>query len=602
MRKKFLASVCLAILALSIVSILLPTPMKVPTVQAQLADNWFVASSNAVFGYPVSGTTFTNLSYAVPGGFNFTSWWGTYFIDDALTITCVASGNGYYLVGLDQPTDNQHWPQYSNPISTPHLYKYDGDTWQPVGGSTLNTVQITSIHKYQNQFIIAGWYMGFGWETCYGRVFTYDGSTLTDITTDVLGSTHGPIVTEVCDLGSSVLFGEYDAGSTGHPSLVTWNGTNAETVFQNPSTVYYGFTGYYPRLTSIAYNGQYALFGTSVDADTLEQFFPSNGTINALSWTGTVDSMGWNGTDFLISGNGGTKLFNGSQFSTVDAGDYNTMSWNGAFFLLGSGTKLAKCDDFETISPNVGFTIVDICPNIIQLLVTADPVTSVAFQALGGNMMTPVTFPMSLGGEVHFVVPDKFTNTAPQGMYYNFDHAIYSHDGINETIPDPVEFDVTVGSDSNVTLFYTLETLPTPTHGGGFIDQLNATYTVDVTVLANKTEAYGAMVLFGQQSASTDYIGHCSFRNIQAGTYHLTITYYDPITSQNLRYDNDITVNKDMQITVDLLLQTLTPKTTFYFPWWLILLLIIIAMIVVYIAYHIRNRNSHRSSGRRRRR
>ena len=351
MRKKFLASVCLAILALSIVSILLPTPMKVPTVQAQLADNWLVASSNAVFGYTGSGTTFTNLSYAVPGGFNFTSWWGTYFIDDALTITCVASGNGYYLVGLDQPTDNQHWPQYSNPISTPHLYKYDGDTWQPVGGSTLNTVQITSIHKYQNQFIIAGWYMGFGWETCYGRVFTYDGSTLTDITTDVLGSTHGPIVTEVCDLGSSVLFGEYDAGSTGHPSLVTWNGTNAETVFQNPSTVYYGFTGYYPRLTSIAYNGQYALFGTSVDADTLEQFFPSNGTINALSWTGTVDSMGWNGTDFLISGNGGTKLFNGSQFSTVDAGDYNTMSWNGAFFLLGSGTKLAKCDDFRNNLP-----------------------------------------------------------------------------------------------------------------------------------------------------------------------------------------------------------------------------------------------------------
>ena len=131
---------------------------------------------------------------------------------------------------------------------------------------------------------------------------------------------------------------------------------------------------------------------------------------------------------------------------------------------------------------------------------------------------------------------------------------------------------------------------------------MNATYTVDVTVLANKTEAYGAMVLFGQQSASTDYIGHCSFRNIQAGTYHLTITYYDPITSQNLRYDNDITVNKDMQITVDLLLQTLTPKTTFYFPWWLILLLIIIAMIVVYVAYRIHSRNSHRSSGRRRRR
>ena len=80
-----------------------------------------------------------------------------------------------------------------------------------------------------------------------------------------------------------------------------------------PSTVYYGFVGYYPRLTSIAYNGQYALFGTSVDDGILERFF-DNGTINSLSWTGTVDSMGWNGTDFLISGSGGTKLYNGAKF------------------------------------------------------------------------------------------------------------------------------------------------------------------------------------------------------------------------------------------------------------------------------------------------
>ena len=580
--------------------------MKVSTVKADLTDNWLIASSQAVYGYGGSGTTFTNLSLAVPGGFNLTSEIGgtpPITVDDALTITSVASGNGYYLVGLDQPTDSQHWPEYTSDVSTPHLYKFDGSNWLPVGGGALDDVQIVGIHKYLNEFIICGWYMSFGWSTCYGRVYTYDGTTLTDITTQVLGGSYGPIVTAVCNCGSYILFGEYDAGSTGHPSLVKWDGSQTTTIFQNPSTVYYGFVGYYPRLTSIAYNGQYALFGTSVDDGILERYC-DNGTINALSWTGTVDSMGWNGTDFLISGSGGTKLYNGQSFTSIDAGDYNTIGWNGAFWLLGSGTKLAKCDDFSTISSNVGFSIVDLCPNVMQLYVTSDP-NSVTFQALGGNMRTPVSFPMSLGGEVYFVVPDNFTNNAPAGMYYNFDHAIFSHDGINETIPDPVSFSLNIGSDSNVTLIYDLAPLPTPTPthgGGGVIGQENTTYTVDVTVLTNKTAAYGATVLFGQQSATTDYIGHCDFHNVQAGTYHLTATYYDPITNQNLRYDNDIIVNKNTQLTIDLILQTPNQRNTYYFPWWLILLLIIIAMIVTYVAYRIRSRRNHASSGRRRRR
>ena len=572
------------------VSILLPT-IRVPSVKAQLADNWLVASPNSVFGYSGSGTSFNNLTVPVVNGFNLTDWMQrTYFVPQALTITSVASGNGYYLVGLEQHSTD-HWPEYTNPISSPHLYKYDGDSWSTVGGSALLTTQIISITKYLNEFIIVGWYMSFGWNYQYGRIYSYDGTTLTDLTTTILGGTGGPLVRGVANCGNYLLFGEQDAGTSNNPRLVMWNGTTATVVYDAPVG----------PPTSIAYNGQYALFGSSGDTY-LKQFF-ANGTINDLTSDGYIYSMGWNGTDFLISGSGGTKLYNGSQFTTVDAGGYGTMGWNGAFWLLGSGTKLAKCDDFSTISSNVGFSIVALCPNVMQLLVTSDP-NSVAFQALGGNMRTPVSFPMSLGGAVHFVVPDNFTNNAPAGKYYNFDHAIYSHDGINETIPDPVTFDLNIGSDSNVTLFYNLDTLPTPTptHGGGFIDQVNATYTVDVTVLANKTEAYGAMVLFGQQSASADYIGHCSFRNIQAGTYHLTITYDDSITSQNLRYDNDITVNKDMQITVDLLLQTLTPKTIFYFPWWLILLLIIIAMIVAYVAYRIHSRNSHRSSGRRRRR
>ena len=607
MRKHILASVCLGILALSMVFILLPA-MKVPTAKAQLTDNWLVASTQAVYGYGGSGTSFTSLSLTVPSGFNLTSEIGgtpPIFVSNALTITSVASGNGYYLVGLDQPITN--WPEYTSAVSTPHLYKFDGSNWSPVGGNTLNNVQITGIHKYLNEFIIVGWYMSFGWSTCYGRVYTYDGSTLTEITTAVLGGDSGNIVTAVCNCGNYILFGEYNAGSSNHPSLVKWDGSTATVVYQYPGGGTYGFVGYYPRLTSIAYNGQYALFGTSVDSGVLEQFF-DNGTINSLSWTGTVDSMGWNGTDFLISGNGGTKLYDGSQFTTVDSGDYNTIGWNGAFWLLGSGTKLAKCDDFSTISSNVGFSIVDICPNIMQLLVTSNP-NSVTFQALGGNMRTPVSFPMSLGGEINFIVPDNFTNNAPAGMYYNFNHAIFSHDGINETIPDPVSFNLNIGSDSNVTLFYDLAPLPTPTPtatpthgGGGVIGQENTTYTVDVTVLANKTAAHGAMVLFGQQSATTDYIGLCDFHNVQAGTYHLTVTYYDPITSQNLRYDNDVIVNKNTQLTIDLILQTPNQKNTYYFPWWLILLLIIIAMIVAYVAYRIRSRRSHPSSGRRRKR
>jgi len=585
------ASICVAVLVISLFSVFVPK-MSIPSVKAQLADNWLVASDQQVFGYSGSGTSFNNLTVPVTNGFNMTDWMGrTHFVPAALTITSVASGNGYYLVGLEQHSTS-HWPQYTNPVESPHLYKYDGDSWSPVGDGALDTVQITSITKYLNEFIIVGWYMSFGWGAEDGRVYSYDGSTLTDITTSVLGGYGGNLIYSVANCGNYVLFGEHDWSTYYNSQLVLWNGTDASVVSEfSPGSV----------PTSIAYNGQYALFGSNYDTY-LNQFF-DNGTVNSLSWSGSVSSIGWNGTHFLISGNDGTKLFDGSQFTTVDAGNYGNIGWNGAFWLLGSGTKLAKLQGstFSTISSDVGWSIVALCPNIMQLLVTSDP-DSVSFQALGGNMKTPVSFPMSLGGNVHFVVPDNFTNNAPTGKYYNFDHAIYSHDGINETIPDPVAFDVTVGSDSNVTLFYNLETLPVQHHGGGTVDQLNATYTVDVMVLANKTEAYGAMVLFGQQSASTDYIGYCSFRNIQAGTYHLTITYYDPITSQNLRYDNDITVNKDMQITVDLLLQTLIPKTTFYFPWWLILLLIIIAMIVVYVAYRIRSRNSHRSSGRRRRR
>ena len=191
MRKHILASVCLAILALSMVSILLPA-MKVPTAKAQLTDNWLVASTQAVYGYGGSGTSFTSLSLTVPSGFNLTSEIGgtpPIFVSNALTITSVASGNGYYLVGLDQPITN--WPEYTSAVSTPHLYKFDGSNWSPVGGGTLDDVQITGIHKYLNEFIIVGWYMSFGWSTCYGRVYTYDGSTLTDITTAVLGGNSG---------------------------------------------------------------------------------------------------------------------------------------------------------------------------------------------------------------------------------------------------------------------------------------------------------------------------------------------------------------------------------------------------------------------------
>ena len=168
MRKHILASVCLGILALSMVFILLPA-MKVPTAKAQLTDNWLVASTQAVYGYGGSGTSFTSLSLTVPSGFNLTSEIGgtpPIFVSNALTITSVASGNGYYLVGLDQPITN--WPEYTSAVSTPHLYKFDGSDWSPVGGNTLNNVQITGIHKYLNEFIIVGWYMSFGWSTCYG--------------------------------------------------------------------------------------------------------------------------------------------------------------------------------------------------------------------------------------------------------------------------------------------------------------------------------------------------------------------------------------------------------------------------------------------------
>jgi len=456
--KSMAAAVLLAILTLTLC---LPLAQIRPAA-AQTSPAWVLGSSTNCYGYAGSGTAFSSL------GASFNS---------SFLVSAIAVGDGYYLVGLTENAAD--WGMYQPPISAEHLWLYNGASWTGLG---VLADQITTISYLNGQFVIGGYYLSsYPGSYGYGRVFTYNPttSTLTEVTSTVLGGNFGDEITGACTCGSYITFGMLDSTSA-YTYLDTWNGVTLTQLVQLPGTSC--------PATALCYNGQYTLVSSDVWPYYYEVY--SNGTciniggngFNTGGGTGypndqqDIESIAWNGQIFILAttgwngGTGGLLSWNGVTCSVIDhTRSYSSVGWNGVFWLVGSGTGLYEYNGgLTTVDSNVGFTISQIVPNFLIVYVTSNPL-HVSFTAAGEQLTTPILIPMSSGGDVPFAVLDNFTTGAPSGYAYQFQDAVDNYIGGNQTINDPVDFDITVGTDSNLTLNYALEPLATspPGRGGG---------------------------------------------------------------------------------------------------------------------------------------
>ena len=373
-------------------------------------------------------------------------------------IKTMKNGFGFYLLGLeDLPLGT-----YQSPGAGPRIIKYDGSSFTNAAPS-IQGVQIMDIVRYVSKFLIGGFYKDTGGGYAYGRLYTYDGQTFTDVTTEILGSNFPGQVMCLADCEGYWLIGLLNS-TQNFGYIFKWDG---ETLTEIMNVYEELGTGVYP--TRITWNGQYALIGFSYGSY-YGPIYKYNGTFTDLSSQAdfpamtSINDIAWNGTHFLIAGgyqNAGyeysLKLYNETTFTTIENGTkWNTINWNGEYWMLGgsnqTANKLFKLDvngTWTDYSSQIWFEPTCLCPGALQLYVTAEPELSAAFEFQGRAYRTPVVI-VCYSGSYFVSVQDLFRKVNDTTLA--FTHMIYSASPAIEIYSSTAT--IPMSNDGNLTLVY----------------------------------------------------------------------------------------------------------------------------------------------------
>ncbi|VVB51981.1 Uncharacterised protein [uncultured archaeon] len=325
-------------------------------------------------------------------------------INGGLTVSAIQNCYGYYLIGGGGLNN----VGYGEPTNTTRIARFDGNAFTNVA-NFAGTTSIVAMSKFAGNAIIGGEYKSDGNSVPYGRVYSYDGTTASDITTDILGSNLGLDVTAIQEIGEGdYLFGLVN-GANNKAYVYEWNGTDLVQLLDLDSL------GISAPVTSIAYNGQYALLGSSSD-DYLYRY-DLNGTLTDISADGgftdmVIRSMAWNGTDIMVVAGGETAkvaLYDGTDWTTISTDYYNVVAWNG-YWLLGGDNVLkeyfnSEWTDYTSQFSEFGaFSITAMAPGAINVYVSASPELHVPFTVNRVTYTTPkmVSMPIADALELQF--------------------------------------------------------------------------------------------------------------------------------------------------------------------------------------------------------
>lgn len=373
-------------------------------------------------------------------------------------VKTMKNGFGFYLLGLeDEPLGT-----YQSPGAGARIVKYDGNTFTNVAPS-VQGVQIMDIARYVSKFLIGGYYESTGESYEYGRLYTYDGQTFVDVTTQILGSNFGPAVVCLADCEGYWLIGTYNS-TQAFGYIFKWDGqtlTEIMNVYEELGTGVYS--------TDIVWNGEYALIGFSYGSY-YGPIYKYNGTFTDLSsqadflaMSGITD-IAWNGTHFLIAGgyeNAGyeysLKCYNQTTFTTIENWTrWNTIEWNGDYWMLGgrnqTANRLVKFDGESTwtdYSSLIWYEPTTLCPGALMVYVTSEPELNARFEFQGKAYTTPVIV-VCYSGSYFVSVEDLFRNINDTTLA--FTHMIYSASPPIEIYSSTTT--LPVSNDGNLTLVY----------------------------------------------------------------------------------------------------------------------------------------------------
>ena len=262
--------------------------------------------------YSYNGTTWTQL-----GGGLVKKSWAKYGI---AAVQVMQAQGGYLYAGT------------GNTAGTAIVYRFDGSTWQPIGGQGINNSwsafayeQVFSMASYNNQL-----YVGLGTTANDAEVWKWNGTTWSQVGGDSLNSGWTTNYEEVDTLASYDGYLYAGLGNSAADGEVwRYNGTSWTKI--GGDSLNSGWTNYAERVTAMGiYNGQlYVGLGSSAgDAEV----WLWNGTSWSKVGGDTVNSS-WDSTTYeevesLMPYNG--KLYAGLGLTAGDASlwEYNGTSWS----------------------------------------------------------------------------------------------------------------------------------------------------------------------------------------------------------------------------------------------------------------------------------
>ncbi|MCS7124530.1 MAG: DNRLRE domain-containing protein [Candidatus Bathyarchaeota archaeon] len=382
---------------------------------------------------------------------DLSDWLGTNF-----DISTLRNGYGFLLIGLeDEPMD-----VYGGPGAGPRIVKFDGKQFTNVAPS-VEGVQIMDIARYRSKFLIGGYYKSSGHYYAYGRLYTYDGQTFNDVTSEILGGYFEPMITCLADCENYWLIGAWDSErNLGY--LYKWDGKELTTLLSGDE---------FGAPTEIEWNGEYALIGFEYGIDYAPLFKYDGKTLTDLSEqadfpaTTGIGEISWNGTHFLISNrwHGGyidetyLKLFDGENFTTLTYGiQWNAIEWCGSYWMLGGRTEteyllmgLDVNGEWTDYSSAIWFEPTALCPGAVIIYVKSEPEINARFSFQGVTYRTPVVVPCYFGN-YRIDVIDIYKEINDTRLAFNY--MIYSASPPIQISSSSTTLSIT--NDANLTLVY----------------------------------------------------------------------------------------------------------------------------------------------------
>jgi hypothetical protein len=366
-----------------------------------------------------------------------------------LDIQVIENGFGYYLIGLN---DWRGLSPYQYPSYVPRLYKYDGNTFTPLGA---NGVQIMDICKFGDKFLIGGFVGGGAIAYPSPVLYTYDGVTLKDVTDEIIGDfvpvldTYG--ISSIEDCGNYILMGLRYSRDLGE--LVKYDKKTGE--FEELLVPKQGGPSP-PSIPAIAYDGKSALIGFPLYGYNGSTVWQYNGTLKKLE--DEIGGIGWfsqcittNGTHFLMGGNY-LHCYDGINIILLnDTLRWNAIGWNGKYWLLATDGGLWKYENgqWSDWSQSLPFTPLTLAPGAFRVYVDSQPEANAKFEFQGGVYTTPTRI-TCYQGTYFFAVKDISVKIEETPLLFSY----ITYEASPPTQIYSAATTLNINSDANITIVY----------------------------------------------------------------------------------------------------------------------------------------------------